>query len=212
MVEEIRGYFQIIQKKTQDFFVSVFFLIFGVITGFILDDPNIPITLKPKRKVLEQNVDVLIVGAGISGIAIAKKLTDIGIKRYTILEQGSELGGTWYWNRYPGVACDVSADVYSFSWNIKKDWSCGFPGAEEIQNYLIESAEKFGILSHIKFDMNVVDAEWHEDTGKWKISTESGEEFYSRVFVHATGMLHQPLYPHIPGEDTFQGKTIPQSI
>ena len=55
------------------------------------------------------------------------------MSRYKILEHGPQLGGTWYWNKYPGVACDVSADVYSFSWNPKRDWSCGFPGADEIQ-------------------------------------------------------------------------------
>ena len=105
---------------------------------------------RSEDKVFTQNLDVLIVGAGISGIAVAKvitrirskalhrcsllqKLQDVGVRSYRILEAGSGVGGTWHWNQYPGVACDVPAHAYSFSWRPNPSWSSSFPGAQEIQ-------------------------------------------------------------------------------
>ena len=86
-----------------------------------------------KSKVAEDNLEVLIVGAGISGINIAKRLNDIGVMNYKILEQGGGIGGTWYWNKYPGCACDVPAVLYSFSWYHNPAWSKKYPEADEIQ-------------------------------------------------------------------------------
>ena len=78
-----------------------------------------------------------LVGAGISGINIGKRLLDIGVRRYTILEQGSEVGGTWFWNKYPGCCSDVPAVLYSFSWHYNPAWTRRFPGADEIQVNLL---------------------------------------------------------------------------
>ena len=91
------------------------------------------VTFVKKNKVAEDNLEVLIIGAGISGINIAKRLNDIGVRNYTVLEQGGGLGGTWFWNKYPGCACDVPAVLYSFSWHYNHAWTKKFPEADEIQ-------------------------------------------------------------------------------
>ena len=78
-------------------------------------------------------LDVVIVGAGISGINMGKKLQDIGVSKYTILEQGPGVGGTWFWNKFPGAACDIPAKVYSFSWHYNPAWTKKFPDSDEIQ-------------------------------------------------------------------------------
>ena len=116
--------------------ILIIFTIFGPLSipvGILLY-----FTLVRQRKVTEDNLDVLIVGAGISGINIGKRLNDIGVRRYTILEQGSEVGGTWYWNKYPGCCSDVPAVLYSFSWHYNPSWTRRFPGADEIQVNLLQ--------------------------------------------------------------------------
>ena len=90
-------------------------------------------TFVKTRNVSKDNLEVLIIGAGISGINIAKRLKDIGVKNYTVLEEGSGLGGTWFWNKYPGCACDIPAVLYSFSWHYNPAWTKKFPEADEIQ-------------------------------------------------------------------------------
>ena len=90
-------------------------------------------TFIKKGKGANDDLEVLIIGAGISGLNIAKRLNDIGVKNYEILEEGSGLGGTWFWNKYPGCACDVPAVLYSFSWHHNPAWTKKFPEADEIQ-------------------------------------------------------------------------------
>ena len=101
--------------------------------GAVLVILSVYFVFQRKSKVAEDNLEVLIIGAGVSGINIAKRLNDIGVSNYTVLEQGGGLGGTWFWNKYPGCACDIPAVLYSFSWHYNHAWTKKFPEADEIQ-------------------------------------------------------------------------------
>merc|ERR1712212_1449321 len=98
------------------------------------------------------NLDVVIVGAGISGINMGKKLLDIGVSRFTILEQGAGVGGTWFWNKFPGCSCDVAAKLYSFSWHYNPAWTKKYPDSDEVQAYIEDAATKHNITPHILFN------------------------------------------------------------
>ena len=89
--------------------------------------------LERRRKVFDDDLEVLIIGAGISGITMGKSLNDIGLSKYTILEQGSGVGGTWFWNKFPGCCSDVIAKLYSFSWHYNPAWTKRFPCSDELQ-------------------------------------------------------------------------------
>jgi len=162
-------------------------------------------TFVKKRKVTEDNLEVLIIGAGISGINIAKQLNDIEVKNYTILEQGGGLGGTWYWNKYPGCACDIPAVLYSFSWYHNPAWSKKYPEADEIQEYMVRAAISQNIPAHIQYNKTVDKCEWNEVDGKWKVDTSDGLTYYASVLVNATGLLHQTVFPTFEGDENFKG-------
>jgi len=162
-------------------------------------------TLIQQRKVGEDNVEVLIVGAGVSGVTLAKSLNDIGVRRYKILEQGNDVGGTWFWNKYPGCCCDVPAVLYSFSWHYNSSWTRRFPSSDEIQAYIADAASSHNITPHIEFNKTVIKCEWREEEGKWKVDTSDGVTYLANVLVNATGILHIPLMPNFEGDQDFGG-------
>ncbi|GAA1480754.1 hypothetical protein GCM10009624_11940 [Gordonia sinesedis] len=146
---------------------------------------------------------VIIVGAGMSGIAMALQLREMGIRDYLILEKAGDLGGTWRDNRYPGLTCDVPVYYYSYREHPKSDWDQLFATADDIHQYFTDVAVENGIVDHIKFNAEVVDAEF--TGGSWTVSTGAGESFTAQVLVCATGVLHHPHIPDIPGLDEFTG-------
>ncbi|CAG8930533.1 unnamed protein product [Penicillium salamii] len=163
------------------------------------------------------NATVVIIGAGISGICMAIDL----IKRnncynFVILERSSSVGGTWNDNKYPGSCCDVWSTLYSYSFEQNPDWSREYPGQEEIHQYLVGVAEKYGLYKHIRFNSTVEEARWDEAEAKWKtklsLSGQKDSEFStsytisSDFLVSAVGQLNLPRYPAISGLDDFQGK------
>jgi cation diffusion facilitator CzcD-associated flavoprotein CzcO len=148
---------------------------------------------------------VLIVGAGFGGIAAAIELRRHGITDVTILEKGSDLGGTWFYNSYPGAACDVPSHLYSFSFAQRRDWSRLCSPQQEIHDYLHDVAREHGVDELVITGQTVTSCTWGEDTSSWTVETAAGETHEAEALILATGQLHQQHRPRIEGSDTFSG-------
>lgn len=149
--------------------------------------------------------DVLIVGAGISGIGLGIRLREAGFDNFVILEKAADLGGTWRDNTYPGCACDVPSALYSYSFAQKPDWSRAFAGQAEILDYVRDTANRHNIPGFIRFNQAVERAQWRESKNLWEVQT--GDQLYlARTVVACSGYLHEPIIPDIPGLKDFQGK------
>lgn len=149
---------------------------------------------------------VLIVGAGFGGIAAAIELRRHGFGEVTILEAADDLGGTWHYNSYPGAACDVPAHLYSFSFAQRHDWSRSCSPQAEILAYLRSVADDYGITSLIRFGRRVAECGYDDTRGEWTARCESGETFAADALILATGQLHRPAIPALPGRDRFAGR------
>ncbi|HST32121.1 MAG TPA: NAD(P)/FAD-dependent oxidoreductase [Solirubrobacteraceae bacterium] len=154
----------------------------------------------PRRK-----PSVLIVGAGFGGIAAAIECKRHGFDDVTILERAPELGGTWFYNSYPGAACDVPSHLYSFSFAQRRDWSRLCSPQAEIHDYLNDVARKHDVMRHVRCGQTVSTCEWDEQRAQWTVDTTEGERFEADALVLATGQLHQPAHPSIAGIDSFAG-------
>ncbi|MFN3586016.1 MAG: flavin-containing monooxygenase [Moraxellaceae bacterium] len=153
-----------------------------------------------------RELDVVILGAGFGGLCMAIKLREAGNDDFVILEKGGDVGGTWYFNSYPGAACDVQSHMYSFSFAPKSDWSKRYAPQPEIHQYILDTTEKFGIRPFVRFHQVVNGARYDQATARWHVTTQSGDTYICRHFVMATGPLHVPSIPKIPGLDNFKGK------
>ncbi|MFE7418825.1 flavin-containing monooxygenase [Rhodococcus sp. NPDC057529] len=154
--------------------------------------------------------DILIVGAGISGIGAAIRLKQSGIDNFAVLEKGDALGGTWRDNTYPGCACDVPSALYSYSFAPNREWSRLFAGQEEIRRYIERTAAEYGVPAHVKFGTEMQRAEWSEQTRRWTVDTSAGT-FTANAVIAAAGPWNEPLVPAIPGLDTFAGEVFHSS-
>ena len=152
---------------------------------------------------------VIIVGAGFGGIAAAIELRKHGFADLTILDSAPELGGTWFYNTYPGAACDVPSHFYSYSYAQRKDWSRLCSPQPEILDYLRDTAARFDIERHIELGATVTACEWDQRACRWTVrSTDTGGAVTERsadAIVLATGQLNQPAIPKIDGLDEFAG-------
>ena len=155
-----------------------------------------------------QYKDVLIIGTGFGGLGMAIKLKDAGLDDFAILEKGSDVGGCWRENTYPGAACDVPSLLYSFSFEAKSDWTRHFAPQNEIYGYLKHCANKYQLTPHIQFNTQVTQASFDEDTGLWTIISSTGQTWQSRIFISACGQLSQPAMPNLKGMDSFSGKVM----
>ena len=152
-----------------------------------------------------RHVSVLIIGSGFAGLGAAIRLAKAGRDDYLVVERGSEVGGTWRDNTYPGAACDVPSHLYSYSFELNPNWSRSFSPQPEIQQYLRDTARKYGTLDHHLFDTEVTRAHWDEDREQWLVDTTNGA-FSADVLVPAVGALCEPALPDIKGIETFQGE------
>lgn len=150
-----------------------------------------------------ENPSVAVIGAGMTGILVAIKLREAGITDITILEKADRLGGTWRENTYPGVACDVPAHMYTYSFRGNSEWEHRFARGAEIQSYFEAVAAENGITEQIRFGESV-DACHYRD-GKWHLGTGKGQQLEVDFVFSATGILHHPAYPDIEGLDSFAG-------
>jgi cation diffusion facilitator CzcD-associated flavoprotein CzcO len=149
--------------------------------------------------------EVVIVGAGFGGIAAAIELRRQGHREITILEKAPAAGGTWFFNSYPGAACDVPSHLYSYSYAQRRDWTRLCSPQEEILSYIQRVAADAGIDRLIVPDTTVTAVTWDAERLRWTVSTESGPDYDAGAVVLATGQLHQPAYPRISGVETFEG-------
>src|SRR5258708_16829586 len=121
--------------------------------------------------VLADVLDVLIVGAGFSGLGMAIKLLAAGTTSFLVIEKADDIGGTWYANRYPGCACDIPSHLYSFSFDRNPEWSRMFSGREEIQNYLKSCVQRYGVMPYIRTNTAMREAVWDESLSLWRVAT-----------------------------------------
>jgi cyclohexanone monooxygenase len=152
--------------------------------------------------------DAIIVGAGISGLYLLHRLRAIGLS-VLVLDQATGVGGTWFWNRYPGARCDIESMTYSYSWSHELEqewtWSERYAGQPEILAYLEHVADRFDLRRDIRFGMRVVEAILDESEDRWSIATDDGERFSAGFLIMATGCLSVPRIPDIPGIERFAG-------
>ena len=151
-----------------------------------------------------EHVRVAIIGAGFSGLGMAIALKRARLHDFVLLERGDESGGTWRDNTYPGCACDVESDLYSFSFAPNPDWSRHFSPQPEIWAYLRRCVGRFGLWPHIRRDHALQDATWDDAAHRWRIATDGGP-LTADVLILATGPLSEPVTPAIPGLDRFAG-------
>ena len=149
--------------------------------------------------------EVVILGAGMSGLCTAIKLQRAGMHNFVIVEKQPGLGGTWWDNTYPGAHVDVPAPVYSFSFAPNPGWSRRFAAASEIQTYMQRLAVRHGLLAHMRLGTCLKTADFDETTGQWQFATDQGDQLQSRFFVCSTGPLNQLRWPDIPGLERFKG-------
>jgi cation diffusion facilitator CzcD-associated flavoprotein CzcO len=149
---------------------------------------------------------VAIVGAGFGGLCMAIKLLARGERNFVILEKSHEIGGTWRDNTYPGAECDVQSHLYSYSFAGKPDWTKRYAGWREIQQYILDTAQHYGVRPFVRFAQRVNGARFDADAGLWRLSTATGAEILARHVVLATGPLHVPFLPRLPGLDSFRGR------
>jgi cation diffusion facilitator CzcD-associated flavoprotein CzcO len=148
---------------------------------------------------------VLVIGAGFGGIAAAIELQRHGIRDVTILEAAPSLGGTWFYNSYPGSACDVPSHLYSFSFAQRRDWSRLCSPQEEILDYLGGVARDFGVDKLVVTGTKVEACSWDDDEQRWSVTTADGRAFEGDAVILATGQLHQAAQPPIEGRESFEG-------
>ncbi|HEX4483709.1 MAG TPA: NAD(P)/FAD-dependent oxidoreductase [Solirubrobacteraceae bacterium] len=150
-------------------------------------------------------LSVVIVGAGFGGIAAAIELRRHGIEDFTILDRAPELGGTWFYNSYPGAACDVPSHLYSFSFAQRRDWTRLCSPQSEIHDYVRAVAREHELERQIELGKAVTSCAWDEHDARWHVETDDGSSYEADALVLATGQLHQPARPTIAGAETFGG-------
>jgi cation diffusion facilitator CzcD-associated flavoprotein CzcO len=148
--------------------------------------------------------EVAIVGAGFGGLGMAIRLKQEGIEDFVVLERGDDVGGTWWANSYPGAQCDVPSNLYSFSFAPNPDWTRAYPLRDEIQAYLRDCAERYGVVPHMRLGCELLGATWVADEQRWELETSQGP-VAARVLVAAPGLLSEPFEPAIPGLVRFEG-------
>jgi cyclohexanone monooxygenase len=153
-------------------------------------------------------LDAIIVGAGFSGLYMLHRLRELGFSA-RVYEAADGVGGTWYWNRYPGARCDSESYFYcyTFSKEILQEWewTCRYPEQPEILRYLNYVADKLDLRRDIRFKSRVTAAQYNEQAGRWDIETESGERASAKFLVTAVGCLSAAQRPNIKGLETFEG-------
>ena len=169
------------------------------------DDPFTPFI---EREAVADEVDVVIVGGGIAGILAGANLRKAGVQRIRIVDQGGGIGGTWYWNRYPGVMCDVESYMYipmleEFDYIPTQRYAFG----EEIRGHLERIADRYDLVSDSLFHTGVTRAEWDDSSSRWRIHTDRGDEIRCRWYVLAVGILNLLKLPAIPGMEDFAGRS-----
>jgi cation diffusion facilitator CzcD-associated flavoprotein CzcO/acetyl esterase/lipase len=156
-----------------------------------------------------EKVDVVVVGAGFAGLHMLYRLNQLGMSTVA-LESGDDVGGTWYWNRYPGARCDIPTTDYTYSFDpeleVEWEWSEKYATQPEILRFLQHVADKHDLRRHIRFATKVASATWDDDAAVWTVITDAGDTIACRHIVMATGCLSMPKELDIEGVERFAGK------
>lgn len=178
--------------------------------------PAKPSTTKPKpvskAKVAPamptEVLEVAVIGSGFSGLGMGIRLKKAGITNFRIFEKAGDVGGTWRDNIYPGCACDVKSQLYSYSFEPSAEWSNAYASQGEILKYIRFCANKYGMYPFMRFNSKVVDAVFNAEQGEWLLTIEGGELVRAKNVVAAPGPFADPADPHIKGSADFKGPII----
>ncbi len=158
-----------------------------------------------------RDLDLVVVGAGFAGLYMLHRARRLGLDS-VVVEAADGVGGTWWWNRYPGARCDVESVEYSFSVDDdlqqEWEWSERYAPQPEILAYLEHVADRFDLRPDIRLGTRVTAATWDHDEGRWEVATDAGDGYRARFVVMATGCLSMPMTPQIPGIDDFGGEVL----
>jgi cyclohexanone monooxygenase len=168
-----------------------------------LDDPYVaPIVREP----VHDEVEVLVIGGGFAALLIGARLRDAGIEDVRFVEKGGDFGGTWYWNRYPGAACDTEAYIY-----LPLLEETGYMPTEkyakapEILAHSRRIAERYDLYRNVLFQTQITELRWEEESARWVVSTDRGDRFRAQFVCMANGPLNRPKLPGVPGIESFEG-------
>ncbi len=165
-----------------------------------------PFTPFIERDPLTEDVDVAIIGAGMSGVVAGAKLRDQGLRKIVLIDKAGGIGGTWYWNRYPGVMCDVESYIYMpMLEEMNYIPTTRYAFGDEIRCHLDAIATKYGLVDDALFHTGVDTSTWDETTSRWVIRTDRGDEIRAKYLILAVGILNLMKLPAIPGMDEFEG-------
>jgi cation diffusion facilitator CzcD-associated flavoprotein CzcO len=175
-----------------------------------LDDPYSEFT--PRDPVVDPDVDVVVIGTGWAGLVAAVRMRELGVQRLRVIDKAGDVGGVWYWNRYPGVMCDVESYIYMPLLEelnyIPKD---KYSKAAEIFGHAQAVAKKYDLYDEGLFQTAVTDLSWDEQAKRWTVSTDRGDDLRSRFVIIADGNFHRLKLPAIPGLAEFQGHSFHSS-
>ncbi|TFV55935.1 NAD(P)/FAD-dependent oxidoreductase [Mycobacterium sp. PS03-16] len=152
-----------------------------------------------------EHVGIAIIGSGFSGLGAAIRLDEAGHRDFLVFERGSDVGGTWRDNTYPGAACDVPSHLYSYSFALNPDWTRSFSTQPEIEHYLRGVAQRSGVLDRHRFGCAVTRTAWNAAQRRWELSTDQGP-VSADILITAFGSLAEPSLPAIPGIEEFSGE------
>ncbi|KAJ6119150.1 hypothetical protein N7523_003430 [Penicillium sp. IBT 18751x] len=158
---------------------------------------------------MQSKLDAVVVGAGFAGIYMCKKLVDQGLS-VRLIEAASDVGGTWYWNRYPGAMSDTNSHLYRYSWDQEDlqqyPWSRTYLRQPEILKYLEHVVERHKLRQYMQFNTMMSGAEWNPDTNLWTVQTSSGPNLEAKYLVTGIGLLSKQNFPDFPGIDKYKGE------
>src|SRR4051794_16688747 len=147
---------------------------------------------------------VVVIGAGLGGLAVAVNLIKRGITDFVLLEQSRGVGGTWWDNRYPGAEVDVTSELYSYSFK-SNVFTRSHASQAELLSYIDEVVDEYGIAPMLRLSARVTDATWDESASLYEVVAQDGRRWRARYLVSAVGQLNNPNYPQWPGMDEFEG-------
>lgn len=168
-------------------------------------DPYTPVEPRPP---ISQDIDVAVLGGGLSGLITAARLKQAGVAGFRVIELGGDFGGAWYWNRYPGIQCDTDCYCYlpmleEVGYIPKQKYSFG----DEVFEHCQRIGKHFGLYDHAIFSTLIRSMEWDESIGRWRIGTNRGDDIHARFVVMCQGPFNRPKLPGIPGITDFRGHT-----
>jgi cation diffusion facilitator CzcD-associated flavoprotein CzcO len=173
--------------------------------GYYAKDPY---TERVDRRPVTDRVDATVVGGGFGGLLTGARLRQAGLRDLRVIDEAGDFGGTWYWNRYPGIHCDIEATVYLpllEEVGYVPKWRYA-PG-DEIRRHAVAVAKRFDLYQHALFHTRVTELRWDDDAAEWTVTTDRGDVFTSRYVVLSSGLLTQPKLPGIPGIEDYRGHT-----